>query len=240
MPRMLGCGPRCWRRCKTADRWRTMPLATAWQSPGCDSWHAATGVKELTSQARDSSLTPVAACLSGAAMGLPRSFGLALAQRWKIAIPEIAVRQICAGFDRHPHPGRATARAGAGTRSASGQKTATTPASPPSSRPALQEAAAAHAASRGCKIEAQLGKNSPDGPASPIRVGPRPSRSLVEDPEQKRRHRRRARAPVQRQRPGAPKRTIRVPPQPGRGPRAPPPWSRASIVIPPKTECGTQ
>ena len=35
-------------------------------------------------------------------MSLPRRISLALAQRPEIATRQIAVRQICAGFDRHP------------------------------------------------------------------------------------------------------------------------------------------
>ena len=36
-------------------------------------------------------------------MSLPRRISLALAQRPEIATRQIAFRQICAGFDRHPH-----------------------------------------------------------------------------------------------------------------------------------------
>ena len=73
--------------------------------------HAATSIKELPSHARNSSLTPTHSGMPiGGRHELATRFWMALAQRHQIARPEIAVRQICAGFHRHPHLGKGTCK----------------------------------------------------------------------------------------------------------------------------------
>lgn len=106
----LNAVPVCCRLSKTAEKWRRMPLDDSRQSHGKDCWYATTGVKELPSQARDCSLTRLAAYHFPAAMSLPHSSSLPYHNAKNMQPIKSHCRQICALSDHHSHRHQSPAR----------------------------------------------------------------------------------------------------------------------------------